>query len=878
MKIHRISFLQFPLALLCIGYLSSITSQATCQTAPGGSEPATASEPLRTAVDRPIDIKNIRLDLRVDLAHKTVDAEASLQVKSMRPIKTISLDAVGFEVKAVTLATDHAEPKPARFDHDGKKLVVQLDSPWPTGREGALRINYRVQDPKDGLHFFAPSKTESETPLEMWSQGEPSSNRYWIPCIDEPRQRQTTEIIATVPQGFDAISNGKLIERRENPDTKTVTFDWKQDKPHPSYLVTLVVGQFDVVREEWDGIPVVYYVPKGRKDEVARSFGRTREMLSHFSKLFGVHYPWDKYAQVVAYQFGGGMENTSATTLGEFALKDERSMLDSTPDWLISHELAHQWWGDLLTCRDWAHLWLNEGFASYAEALWGEHQGGSDEYAYSMFGKAAGAIDGGKTRPVVDRRYPSPGSMFDGRAYPKGAWILHMLRQRLGDDAFWKSIQRYANEHRLQGVETADFRRTVERETGRDLERFFYDWTERPGNPVVEVTTEYMPDSQRARITVKQTQDSEPFEFPLAVVFHKTGQAGREPITIDITKKEQSLEVPLSELPAFVDIDPNQAVLMQLKETKGIEMWRAQLLDSPSVACRIRAARHLATDKSDANRELLARALANEKYYGVQVEIATALGTSGASISRDALIKGMKHADARVRKACVENLTNFRNDDIAATAVRELLHKGDPSYAVEGASMSTYAKQGHNDAVAIIAPWLSKPSYNDVLRGAALTALGKSKDLAALDVLLDWAQPGKPRTARTSAINALSTLVQGTNPSEAKRQEVIKALTSALESGNAFLRFNVLSSLSALGPSAKAALPALEKMSRDEPNEALRNAAKHAADAIRPKATDSKGSPDANQLREELERLKREDAALRAKLKKLEKSTKKKRE
>src|SRR5438067_1319701 len=175
------------------------------------------------------------------------------------------------------------------------------------------------------------------------------------------------------------------------------------------------------------------------------------------------------------------MENTSATTLGDFALHDERSLLDSSPDWLIAHELAHQWWGDLVTCRSWSHLWLNEGFASYAEALWAEHSEGADAYAYDMLHKSRGAISGGRSRPIIDRRYPNPDSMFDGRAYPKGAFLLHMLRRQLGEEAFWRSIKSYATEYQFQSVETSDFRKVLERETGRDLERFFYDWAERSG-------------------------------------------------------------------------------------------------------------------------------------------------------------------------------------------------------------------------------------------------------------------------------------------------------------------------------------------------------------------------------------------------------------
>src|SRR5262249_22991058 len=242
-------------------------------------------------------------------------------------------------------------------------------------------------------------------------------------------------------------------------------------------------------------------------------------------------------------------------------------------DGLIAHELAHQWWGDLLTCRDWSHLWLNEGFASYAEALWDEHSKGPDAYAYNMMQKARGAIAGGKTRPVVDRRYADPNAMFDSRAYPKGAWVLHMLRQRVGEEAFWKSVQRYGNEHRLKSVETADFRKTLERETGRDLERFFYDWTERPGNPVLEVSTDYLSETKHARVLVKQTQAGEPFPFPLTLVFRCPPASQPIRVVREVTEKEHAFDIALPERPDLVEVDPDQAVLAEIKETKGRDQW-----------------------------------------------------------------------------------------------------------------------------------------------------------------------------------------------------------------------------------------------------------------------------------------------------------------
>jgi aminopeptidase N len=890
-----------PLWLILSTFLLAVCGEsATAQQRPGGRRPnnpavdapaigaerpaAPAVEPLRTAVDRPIDIRDIRLELRADLPKKVMEGTATLQLRGLRDLKHLELDAAAFKVKEVRLAADNkGTPRTVSFTHDGNKLTVVLDPPWPTGQEATLCVDYRVENPKEGLHFFGPTKEDPKAPLTVWSQGEPISNRYWFPCIDAPDERQTTEIVVTVPEGFEAISNGKLLSRKTNPDGKTVTFDWRQDKEHPAYLVTLVIGQFDVVREEWDRVPVLYYVPKGSKDKVTTTFARTRDMLGFFSKRFGIHYPWDKYAQVVAYSFGGGMENTSATTMGDI-LQDARSSLDRDSDGIIAHELAHQWWGDLVTCRDWSHLWLNEGFASYAEALWDEHKNGPDAYEYNMYQKAHGsrrsAIGGGKDRPVVDRRYPTPSSMFDARSYPKGAWVLHMLRRRVGEDAFWKAIQTYGSEHRLQGAETSDFRRALERASGRNLERFFYDWTERAGSPELEVTTEYAPDARQARLVVKQTQTGEPFHFPLTVRLHCAGAA--KPIVLEqnVTDREYTLVVPVSGTLSLVEVDPEQTLLGEIKETKGRELWAAQLRGS-AVAARLRAVAHFRDSKADEDRELLANALAEEKYWGVQNEIASALAAVGGDKSREALLQGAKHSNPRVRRACLESLAKLPANADAAAAALDVLRKDEPSYGVCGAAMLTYAKHGGKDAAAVLTPWLSRPSHNDLLRASALRAMAETHDLALLDSLLAYTKPGNAQATRMAALQGLVQLASKAKPNDEQTKQIVAVFTSALDGDPQRIgRHDVQSAMmmlftlrEATGPLASAVLPALDKISREASDERIRNLAKTTADGLRA-ADKSSGSEEVKKLREEVERLKREQADLRDRLKKIEQKAK----
>jgi len=390
---------------------------------------------LHFPADRPADIEHIKLTLRVDVPEETAQGSASIDLVALRELSSIRFDAVDFDVSGVTMTRDGRRDS-VRHLNDGESITLLLgDHPLPAGEKVSVHIDYGISDPKSGLNFYGPTAQDPDIPYVVWSQGESITNRYWFPCFDHPNEKQTTEMIVTVDAGNVAISNGRLLSKKKNADD-TVTFHYLQDKPHAAYLVTLIVGKFHREEDTWRGKPVIYYVPEDRADDLRRAFANTPRMLEFFSNAFGVEYPWDGYTQTCAHGFGGGMENTSATTLGLRTLHDARAHLDYSSDGLVSHELAHQWFGDLITCKDWSHLWLNEGFATYATALWDEFDLGRDEYDYQIYQDMKRAFSGAKERPVVDRAYDHPGQMFDARSYPKGSSILHMLRRRVGDEAF----------------------------------------------------------------------------------------------------------------------------------------------------------------------------------------------------------------------------------------------------------------------------------------------------------------------------------------------------------------------------------------------------------------------------------------------------------
>jgi aminopeptidase N len=823
-----------------------------------------AEEPLRTAGDRPIDIQHIKLELDVALEEKTISVKAVIDFIPLRPAQAVTFNAVGHEVTAVK---GGGEGTALAFENTGEELIIRWGSPLTVGQKEQVTIEYKVRDPKAGLYFFGPSEKEPKVPLMVWSQGEPISNRHWFPCLDHPNERQTTEVIATVNDGFEVLSNGNLISSDKVEGGKR-RFHWRQGEPHVAYLVTLVVGRFAIGRDDWRGKPVTYYTPPERAADIPRTFGHTREMLDYFSERFGIEYPWEKYAQVVVEQFiMGGMENTSATTLYSRVMHDERAILDNSPDWLIAHELAHEWWGVLLTCKDWAHLWLNEGFATYAEALWAEKKLGTDEFHYVLYQKSGPARSGAaKTRPVVDRHYANPGTMFDSRAYPKGAWVLHMLRCKLGDDLFFACLAEYGKAFRQQTVETGDFRRVLERQTGRSLERFFYDWTERPGNPDLTVATSHDSDAKAVKITIKQTQKEDPFYLPIKIELRIPGEEKPVVVTKEMVERELTFYVPVAAAPDLVRFDPEFSLLADIKEEKSRDLWVKQAKEAPTVVERLRAVEHFGESKQPADRELLASILDKDSFYGVRVAAATALGKSGGDAARDALITGLKGEHPKIRRACAEALGKFAIDETAAKALRDHLKRGDQSYFVEAALVSAYSQAANPPELAVFEEALTKDAHGDVIQQAALRGIALSEDAKALDLLRTWSTPGHPSNCRQTAIGALAKWMQR-NAVEPKTQaELVNEIIGYLKESPS-IRMAAIGALRELGGAAVPAREVLQSLADQDPEDDVRNLAKAAIEKIQ---ADTPAPVELSRLRTELEKLQKENDTLEERLQKIE--------
>jgi aminopeptidase N len=849
------------------------SANPTGQVPPASAPTAAAAtpaetEPLKTAVDRPADIQHIRLDLDLFLAEKRIAGTATIDLVPLRPLNSVRFDAVGHEVSSVTLDGNRLS-----FQNTGTELLVEFPDARRKGERLKLVVAYQVRDPKDGLFFFGPSAAEPKVPLQMWTQGQAIGNRRWFPCFDHPNEKQTTEIFATVDAGMEVLSNGRLVGRETLAGGKRERFHWRQSEPHVSYLVTLVAGKFAVGRESWRQIPVTYYVPVDRGAEIAPTFGRTREMLEFFSTRFGVDYPWEKYAQVVVEQFvSGGMENTSATTMTEGMMVDQRGLLDENSDWIVAHELGHQWWGDLLTCKDWSHLWLNEGFATWCEVLWAEQKYGRDEGAYQLHRKSVAARGGlARTRPVVDRRYPNPDAMFDSRAYPKGGWILHMLRTQLGDEDFFAALKRYATEYRYQSVETSDFRRVLERHTGRSLERFFHDWTERPGCPEVTVITEYEPADRQVKLTIRQTQASEPFHFPLRIELRcpdPTGpsvSSGAQSTVVferEIRDREITALVKVPARPDLVRLDPKQGVLATWTETKSRDLWEKQLLEAPTVPERMRALEQIATGRTPADRELIGKVLAGDPFPMLRVEAARILGGIGGADSRDQLLAGLKQPDARVRTASARALAAWVNDDVVLKAISDLFKAGDPSLAVEVSCLQTAGRISRKYPADLVTAALARDAFEERIRTTAIQVASRYDGAAVPALLLDHADRAKPLRVRLAALSALGDRLATDTLGDELRGRILDRMTEWLPTEGLRARRIIVGSLRRLALVPAPIRGDLERLANHDPDDGLRRQAREVLD--RPATNASVETVTA--LKREIERLERQAKEMERKL------------
>ena len=771
-------------------------SRCACSSA--GSPFALAGTERKYERSRPFAIPHLSLDLALDFETRSVSGSATLDFERVAAnASELRLDAVGFELERVRVNGGKGFVD-APFDYDGDTLTVRglerIDA-------GKVEIRYRAT-PRRGMYFLEPDAKVKHRPKQVWTQCQDEDARHFIPCHDKPHVKMTSELRVSVPNGFVALSNGELIDSQTPApgSTKPWTYHFRLDKPHPSYLLTLVAGNFTIIDDrpadlgKSKRVPVRYYVPPARKKDTARSFGETPRMIELFSRLTGVPFPWQRYSQIVVSDFiFGGMENTTATTMYEHVLLDERAALDITSNDLVAHELAHQWFGDFVTCRDWSHAWLNEGFATFMEHVEREDRLGRDEYDFGVSSDNDTYLHEASarySRPIVCRDYAEPIDLFDRHLYEKGGLVLHMLRRELGDEAFWAGVRDYLEAHAYGVVETTDLQRALEKVSGRSLERFFDAWVYRPGHPELKVKVSW--DEGLLSISAKQSQklgDVAEFHFELEVeVGSRAGGVSRHKKSV--SSATDTFVIALAERPAFVAFDPDLRVVGDLTFDAPSDMLRAQMTSATRAISRARAAEALSRRDDPPTILALGKCLSSKtEAWMVRAEAARALGKIRSEEAFTALAAQVGADHPKVRRAVASALGNFKT--AAAAKALEKRAKNDPSYLVEAESVRALGRTRQPEALQVIVPLLDRSSWAEVSRAGALDALGALRDERALPEVLKRTEYGFPTRARRAAIAALAQISEG--------RKVREHLEDLLDDKDPHLKIDVVAALQSLG-------------------------------------------------------------------------------
>jgi aminopeptidase N len=737
----------FPNAVLCV---------LLCLATLASARASRADEPY--ARSRDYELQDIRTHLWLDADQSRIRGEVTERIAALRDgVSDLKFDSVALDIRSVTV-----DGKTAKFSITPKELIVSLDHPISRGERHEILIEYNGQ-PKRGMYFISPDKNYPQQPEEIWTQGEAEDTRYYIPLYDYPNNRMTSEMVLTVPAKWITVSNGQLIGVKDEQDG-TKTWDWKQSDQLSSYLLSAIAGDFVERDDSWRGVPLRFAVPRGEEAKIEPTFARTKEMLDLFSNKLGVPYPWAQYAQTSVDEFvEGGMENTSATTLSVRDLvnpKLERE-LRIGDDITTSHEMAHQWFGDLVTCKDWANLWLNEGFATYFEHYWLEQHYGADEADYEFWQDQTNWFARKRLYPVpIVTRDFDDSTQYDGNTYGKAGWTIRMLREKLGDKDFFLGLHEYLVTNRGQNVVTADLQKAIESATSRNVDRFFRQWLYGAGAPQFDVGFTYDATAHQVKLDVKQTQKVEGMVgiFDVPVNIEIATASGTKTLPIEIDQASQSFILPAESAPLMIVFDKGDKVLKSVDFKKDPTMLIYQLKHAETVPDRADAAFRLSGTRN--NPDVIAAlgdSSQHDPFWGVRVETLRALARIGGADAEKQVVASLDDKEPWVREIAVRVLGSFKDDGSIAPRLTAIA-SGDPTYRVRAAALISIAAVKAPNAFDILAAAVNSDSPDGILCDAALGGLGILGDNRAIPILTEWSAPGKTIHSRQEAIAAIARL------------------------------------------------------------------------------------------------------------------------
>ena len=813
---------------------------------------------LKYAPSREIDITHQMLDVTPDFDRRGVTGTIRIEFKPIaKPFGELRLDAVDLTITNVESST-----LILGWQNTGEQLIVTFKDAIPAGAASWVKIGYSVTEPKKGLYFRTPAMGYPEGDTHLFTQGEMHEARHWFPSFDYPNEKFTTEMICHVPDGMVALSNGRLLSQERDARTGLVAWHWLQDKPHVDYLITLCAGYFKKLEDRYGDLPLAFWTPASRIAFATNSFAGTRAMLAFFERETGVKYPWAPYDQVVVDDFVmGAMENTTQTTHSESTLYPAELRETRDTDWMVAHELAHQWFGNLVTTKDWSHTWLNEGFATYYDALFSEHERGRDEFQFKMLGNARQVLSKeNDTLPIVHRGYDNPMEQFRFRAYPKGSWILHMLRGQLGPDLYRQCIKTYLERHAYGNVVTEDLVRIVEELSGRSWDQFFDQYVYHAHHPELRIAYSWDERAKLAKVSIQQVQKLGPtvllFKLPLTIRF-KTGTNVTDAVA-QVSQASEDFYFPVSAKPEIVRVDPEYSWLAKVEFPLPAEMLNAQLADTNDVIGRIHAIQQLEKRDDKVAVEKLRTVLNSDPFWGVRVDAARALKGIHSLDARAALLGATNQPDARVRLSVVECLAGFFQSDTPALLARWM--ETDPNPDVRAAAIRGLAAYPMEQVKETLLQQLDSTSYRQMLAAAAMAAIEEQGSPEYVEALLS-ALRRRERELTTSDFSAgLRTLAGLAAGRDNKNKEPIRQfLAGYVNHPRKWVRVSAINALGELGDPQ--AIPILETFASTTKRDVLRDAAEAAIRAIRERKPQA---AEVDTLRKEVLELQKQNREIKA--------------
>ncbi|MCL4815798.1 MAG: HEAT repeat domain-containing protein [Flavobacteriales bacterium] len=679
------------------------------------------------------DLLHTKLNVRFDWEKQYMHGQAWLELKPyFYSSSQLSLDAKGMDIHKVTLLVENTE-KELSFTYDSLKLNITLDKAYTANEKYTLFIDYTAKPNElpeggsmaissdKGLYFINPKGEDPKKPRQIWTQGETEAASCWFPTIDSPNERCTQEIYITIEKEFKTLSNGMLVSSVDNKNG-TRTDYWKMDLPHAPYLFMMAIGDYAVVKDTWkknDGKPidVHYYVEKEYEKDARAIFGNTPEMLSFYSNVLGVEYPWQKYHQVVVRDYvSGAMENTTVVIHGEFLQKTKREMIDGDNEDIVAHELFHHWFGDLVTCESWANLPLNESFATYGEYLWIEHKYGKDEADLHLQGDLSTYLQEAKEKQVnmVRFDYPDKEDMFDSHSYAKGGRILHMLRKYVGDKAFFASLKLYLERHKFKPVEMHELRLAFEEVTGEDLNWFFNQWFYSSGHPDIVIDYSYNETTRKQYVVIKQKQNFETtplYKIPLQIDIYSNGKKDSVKVTLELA--EQAFEFDCPTKPDLVNVDAQKMLLCTKQDNKkSVDEWSFQYHHAPMYLDRYEAIQKLSKNSDEISVKTMLDALNdthwNIRKYAIQ-NIRRAAKVQPDLVKNKLVELAQNDSKSKVRAEAIDVLARLFPDADTKEMLTNVL-KNDSSYKVISTALLSIEKKNADEAMKYAAGYENETS------------------------------------------------------------------------------------------------------------------------------------------------------------------------